>query len=326
MNINVTVNQMLTLFFVLVVGYAARKLKIMSDMTDRLLSKLVVNITVPCTIILAIVDGADGISGGEGALFLLICAAVYAISLLLAFFAPRLLRGGIKDSGLVSFMMAFGNVAFMGFPVCQAIFGSESMFYVALFNIPFTLLVYSVGIVMVSGGQASGAVSPQAEQPAVGSAKRPRAGGFGLRLLLNPSFVSAVAAVALFAFKLRLPGIVSGGVEIISKMTTPSAMLIIGSSLAPVSPRAVFAEWRLYFIAFVKLAVIPAAIWFIMRLFVHDALPLGVLTVLAGMPAATSAPMLAYEYGGNTAFASGGVFLTTLLSVATIPLLTYFLL
>jgi predicted permease len=324
LDIKVTVDQMLVLFLVLVVGYAARKLKIMSDMTDRLLSKLVINIAVPCTIILAIVDGDADTPGGEGALFLLICFAVYAISLLLAFLSPMIFRGRIKDSGLISFMMAFGNVAFMGFPVCQAVFGDASMFYVALFNIPFTLLVYSIGIVMVSGGQTGKAVSPRGDNDGRGAAVRP-ALRFDPRLLLNPSFISAVAALALFAFRLRLPGIVSGGVEIISRMTTPSAMLIIGSSLAPVSPKAVFAEWRLYFLALVKLVVIPVAVWFVMRRFVSDALPLGVLAVLAGMPAATSAPMLAYEYGGNTSLASGGVFLTTLLSVATIPLLTYFL-
>jgi predicted permease len=316
---------MLTLFLVLIVGYAARKLKIMSDVADRLLSKLVINIAVPCTIILAIADPTADISGGEGAVFLLICAAVYAISLLLAFAAPAAFRGKMKDSGLVSFMMAFGNVAFMGFPVCQAIFGNESMFYVALFNIPFTLLVYSVGIVMVSGGQTGEETAGREVQRGTGAAARPRV-KFNLRLLLNPSFISAIAAIALFAFKIRLPGIISGGVEIISRMTTPSAMLIIGSSLAQVSPGAVFAEWRLYFLTFMKLAVMPVAVWIIMRYFVSDALPLGVLVVLAGMPAATSAPMLAYEYGGNTPLASGGVFLTTLLSVVTIPLITHFLL
>jgi predicted permease len=313
---------MLVLFLVLVVGYAARKLKIMSDMTDKLLSKLVVNIAVPCTIILAIVSGDADMPGAQSALFLLLCAAVYAISLLLAFLAPVLFRRRIKDSGLISFMMAFGNVAFMGFPICQAIFGDESMFYVALFNIPFTLLVYSAGIVMVSGGQVK---NPQPGGTGSDAPARP-AVKFNPRLLLNPSFISAIVAVALFAFKLRLPGVVLGGVEIISRMTTPSAMLIIGSSLAPVSPRAVFAERRLYLLALVKLAVIPVAVWLVMRGFVRDALPLGVLVVLAGMPSATSAPMLAYEYGGNTRLASGGVFFTTLLSVFTIPLLTYILL
>jgi predicted permease len=210
----------------------------------------------------------------------------------------------MDDDGLISFMTAFGNVAFMGFPVCQAIFGDGSLFYVAMFNIPFTLLVYSVGIVMVSG----------------------KHGKFDPKILINPSLISAVAAIVLFATGARLPGVVSGGIEIISRMTTPSAMLIIGSSLAAVSPKAVFAERRLYYLAFMKLAAIPAVTWLIMRCFITDPLVLGVLTALSGMPSATSAPMLAFEYGGNARLASGGVFITTLLSVATIPLLMRLLL
>ncbi|MDR2665691.1 MAG: AEC family transporter, partial [Oscillospiraceae bacterium] len=284
MEMTATVNQMLVLFFVLVVGFAARRLGIMTEATDKLLSKLVVNITVPCTIVVAITDGGGDVPRGQAAMFLLICVAVYAIALLLSFAVPTALRAArrkMDDDGLVSFMTAFGNVAFMGFPVCQAIFGDGSLFYVAMFNIPFTLLVYSVGIVMVSGKH--GKLDP--------------------KIFLNPSLVSAIAAIALFVSGARLPGILSGGIEIIGRMTTPSAMLIIGSSLAVVSPRAVFAERRLYYLALMKLVVIPAVTWLVMRRFITDPLALGVLTALSGMPSATSAPMLAFEYGGNARLA-----------------------
>jgi predicted permease len=306
MEIAVTVNQMLVLFLVLAVGFGARKLRIMTEASDKLLSKLVVNITVPCTIIIAITNESGSIPRGQAALFLLIALAVYAMALLLSFASPAALRAArrrMDDDGLISFMTAFGNVAFMGFPVCQAIFGDGSLFYVAMFNIPFTLLVYSVGIVMVSG----------------------KHGKFDPKIFINPSLISAVAAIALFATGARLPGVVSGGIEIIGRMTTPSAMLIIGSSLAAVPPKAVFAEGRLYYLAFMKLAAIPVVTWLVMRCFITDPLVLGVLTVLSGMPSATSAPMLAFEYGGNARLASGGVFITTLLSAVTIPLLTQLL-
>jgi predicted permease len=321
MNIGFTLGRMLTLFIVLAVGFCAHKLKIMTETTDKLLSKLVVNIAVPCTIILSVTTGGENVAGGSGVAFLGISFAVFALALLLALFVTKLFRGKIRDGGLIAFMMAFGNVAFMGFPVCQAIFGDASMFFVALFNIPFTLLVYSYGIVMVSG-KSAGASETETESS---NAAISSPFSLNLRLLLNPSLISALAALALFALGLRPPEIVLGSIELISRMTTPAAMLIIGSSLSSVSPRTVFGEWRLYLLAAVKLIIIPVATWLALRPFVSDPLTLGVLTALSGMPAATSAPMLAYEYGGNTALASGGVFITTALSAATIPLLMYLL-
>ena len=62
------------------------------------------------------------------------------------------------------------------------------------------------------------------------------------------------------------------------------------------------------------------------RLFVADPLYLGVLTVLGAMPVATVATMLTLEYGGDTATACRGVFVTTILSVVTAPAIAYLLL
>lgn len=43
-------------------------------------------------------------------------------------------------------MLVFSNSMFMGFPVLKMIFGPDAIFYAAIFNIPFTILAYSLGI------------------------------------------------------------------------------------------------------------------------------------------------------------------------------------
>ncbi|MBQ8974994.1 MAG: AEC family transporter, partial [Oscillospiraceae bacterium] len=72
--------------------------------------------------------------------------------------------------------------------------------------------------------------------------------------------------------------------------------------------------------------VIPIVTFFILRLFVRDELTLGILTILSAMPTATTATMLSMEYGGNEAAASKVIFMTTLLSIVTIPFIAYLLL
>jgi predicted permease len=134
-----------------------------------------------------------------------------------------------------------------------------------------------------------------------------------------------VASVLIFAFKLTMPKIVSDTASLVGHMTTPGAMLVIGSTLAEIPFREVFSEKRLYPVIVVKLVAIPVATWLILHFFVTDPTALGVLVVEAAMPTATAAAMLSLQYGGNAKLASKGVFLTTLFSVVTIPLLLYIL-
>jgi predicted permease len=52
---------------------------------------------------------------------------------------------------------------------------------------------------------------------------------------------------------------------------------------------------------------------------------LGVIVLICGMPAAASTPILAQAYGGNCKTAAESVFLSTMLSIFTIPLLALLL-
>ncbi|MGI5936443.1 MAG: AEC family transporter, partial [Oscillospiraceae bacterium] len=146
------------------------------------------------------------------------------------------------------------------------------------------------------------------------------------RQFINAPLVSSIVAVLIFAFRIPIPAPVAGATELLGDMVVPAAMLIIGSSLGNMSVKEVFSDWRLYLLAPVKLIAIPVAIWSILRLFVANPLILGIATVLTSMPVATNTTMLCIEYKGNEALASRGVFITTILSVLTIPLIVYLLL
>jgi predicted permease len=137
---------------------------------------------------------------------------------------PRLLRAPKSDHGLYRFMVIFGNVGFMGFPVIQSIFGAGAVFYVSLFNIAFSVLCFSIGIIMVSGKGTK----------------------LELKLLINPTMAVSLLAVLIFYTKLPVPVILKDTVNLVGRMTTPSAMLIIGSTLACISVKEVFSGFRIY--------------------------------------------------------------------------------
>jgi predicted permease len=304
MNVSSILTQMAVLFIIMAVGYAANKWKVLTGESNKLLSKLVMNIAMPCTILHSVLSGEVTATGRDAAVFMLMSAVSFALFFLLAAFLPQLVRAPRDDRGILRYMVVFGTVGFMGFPVIQSIFGTGALFYVTIFNVVFCVLSYSVGILMVSG--KDGKMNPM--------------------MLLNPTMIASVLTVVLFLTKPAVPGVLSDAVGLIGQLTTPSAMLVIGSTLALIPIKEVFGELRLYPLAAVRLLAAPVLTWFVLRLLISDPLMLGVLTVLAAMPAATNAAMMSMEYGGNEKLASKGVFLTTLLSLVTLPLILYVLL
>lgn len=303
MNFSSIIAQMMVLFLILAVGYAGNKAKILNADSNRHISRLILNITMPCTVLYSVMNGNFNTTGREALVFMLFTLVSYAIIYLIAWPVPRLLRFPREDAGIVRFLLAFGNVSFMGYPVIQAIYGDGALFYVTLLGIPFNLLLFSVGMILTSG-------------------KREK---LNIKLFLTPTLFATVASVLIFAFKFTTPKLIVDATSLVGHMTTPGAMLIIGSTLADIPIRDVFSEKRIYPIAVIKLILIPVVTWLVLKFFVFDTQMLGVLIVEAGMPTATAATMLSLQYGGNDKLASKGVFLTTLFSVVTIPLLLYFL-
>ena len=304
MDMQVILSQMVVLFILLAVGFIGGKVKLISVDASKFLSKIVINITSPCTILSSVLSGEVNITTGATMVFLLISFIAHFLFILVSIPAARVLGGDKSNRGLYSYMAAFGNTAFMGFPVIIAIFGNASAFYVALFNIPFFLLTFSVGIMLISG----------------------KGGKFDPKVLVSPMIVSAIVAIVVAVSGLKAPVVITEPIRLLGNITTPGSMLVIGSTLARVSFKEVFSEWRLYPVALLKLVILPVLTWLVFKNFVSSAMLLGVIVILAGMPTAAMAAMVAIEYGGNERIASGGVSMTTLLSGATIPLVVYLLL
>ena len=96
-------------------------------------------------------------------------------------------------------------------------------------------------------------------------------------------------------------------------------MFIIGSILAETKFKTVFNRWTIYF-SFIRLLLIPALILLVCYLLRVDSLVTAVAVVLGATPAGTTTAILAEKYGGDSVFGVQCVFLSTLLSLLSIPL------
>lgn len=305
MHISAVINQMLVLFLIMALGYVANRCKIMNDSSNRFLSKFMMNVTVPAMILSSVME--TEISMDSVALLMIIAAAFLSMALLFlcGLAVSRILRVPLKDRGQYTFMTMFGNIGFMGFPVISSIFGNDAVFYGAIFLIPFNLLLFSLGVILIS---------PRSDAK------------IDLSALRSPTMIASVIAVILFFLRLPIPGVISQTCQLVGDITTPGAMLLIGSTLALMPFKKMFQNWRIYIFTAIKLLALPVITWAVFHPFLSDALLLGVTVLNAAMPVATNTTMLCMEYGGNEPLASEGIFFTTVLSVATIPLIVFILL
>ena len=141
---------MITLFAIVVVGYAAGKLGYLGGTFDKRLSKVVIDITCPALILSSAMTGE--LPDRQYILpLLLISVITYIVLTGMAYLLPRYLTKRIEDEGPVGFALMFGNVGFMGYPVVASIFGHEAIFYAAVLNVVNTFAVFTIGTMLITG-------------------------------------------------------------------------------------------------------------------------------------------------------------------------------
>jgi len=311
MDIYVLLDRIAVLFTLMALGFLLGKTQILTKEGNKTLSKLVLFIAFPGVILGSVLTGDMGVTISNAIQFLLMAFLVFAISFTVAIIIVRLLGGDKSNRGLYILMSVFSNCAFMGLPVVITIFGAPGIYYVALFSIPFTTLVFSVGILLIAGRK-------KGEGGLVAK--------FNPKVLLNPTLIAAILSIPIAISGVRPPNFITESLVLIGYLATPGGMFVIGASLAYVPVKTLFSEWRIIPVSLIRLVVIPVVTWLILRQILSNELMLGVLVVLSAMPVAATASTLSIEYDGNEQLASSGVFLSTLLCAVTLPLIVYFLL
>lgn len=191
------INQMLVLCVPILVGYLAARLGYLDEDLNTKLSRLIVNIALPCLVV-GSAFGTDGLPDAPVVLELMFYSAIgYAIAYLLALAIPALVRSSAAERGIYRFVVVFGNVGFIGYPVLSAIYGPHAVLYAAIAAIPESLILYSAGEQMIRDSAALRAADGTAAGTAGGDSEL----AWGQKIVsflkscVNPTFVAIIASV-----------------------------------------------------------------------------------------------------------------------------------
>ncbi len=299
--------QMLVLLIMLLVGVVCAKTGVIDPDGNKKITRFTLVVPQSCLILASAINIEFEINAAKLAAVFFSGFVMYGV--LAAVGALVWLVLGRKNAlrELFAFMTVFGNVGFMGFPVVRALFGEMAVLYASLLLVPFNMLAYSFGAMLLRGKENNGE-------------------RFDWKILISPPMVSTYVAIVLLFAHIHIPAPVESAVDYMGDMIVPLSMIIIGASLGDMPLKEAMGDWRCYVFSAFRLIVVPVAVFFAMGLFVRDELVLGTMTVQAAMPVAAISAMLALQYGRNAEFASKTVFISTLFSTLTIPLICWGLL
>ena len=208
-----------------------------------------------------------------------------------------------KDYAAVEHIaMMYSNCGFIGIPLINSVLGSKGVFLLTAYMTVFNILTWTHGLILLNGKF---------------SAKRLKEG------LLAPIVVCTVIGAILFFLQIRIPSPLIDSMEYIADMNTPLAMMIAGFSVAQTDLKKICFHVRTYWISFIKLMVMPLAVLVFLAFFPFDRDVAYTPLVAAACPTATTLTMMAIRFERNYTYSSGIFSFSTVLSVFTIPAITF---
>lgn len=294
-----SLSKMLVILCGIAAGYLANRLGIMGGETDQKFSKLILTITLPAMTVGAVATSEELPDTRTLLSILLVAGIYYALAFLAAAVLPPLLGGTAGQKGVWRFALCFSNVGFIGIPVSTLFFGEEALIYAVILMLPFNLLSYGFGALMLTGGIRD----------------------FRWKQMVSPCVVASLIALVLTLARIRPPALMGECLSFVGEITVPMSLLIIGSLLAGLPVGQVFASVRLWALTAIRLVGLPVALYLLLRLLGMEGLVMQVAVVQMAMPVAANGTMLSLEYGGDTRCMAQATFLTTLLAMVTVPLL-----
>ena len=297
----VLIEKMALLVMLLALGYLCARLKLVGPEFNKGLSKLVINVFLAGMILSSVINKKLEMTGGDVAFGLLMMTLSMLICVGIGWLSPTLLRIKDGDKGMYRILAAFMNNGFMGFPLVAAVYGENTVFFASLSNIPFNLLLYTVGVMLLQKGDKNTK--------------------FSIKSVINVPIVATLIAVVIFIFEIPMPKLVDDVADTLSAATVPLSMMCVGLSLGSVSLKEALLQPRLYGISLVRLLICPLAVWLVLRIFITNPVILGTIVILSACPSAIICTILGIQYGRDGVESSEAIFISTMLSMITIPLL-----
>lgn len=304
-NLILSIEIVLPLFIVMVVGFFCKTIGVVSQEFARKINGVVFRVFLPVLLCKNIYQSSLSSLSSPG-VFLYAFVGILVMFLLCVAIVPRLEKSPQKSAAMMHAMFR-SNYAYFGIPLVQAIFPNQDTSIASLLVVvvvPFFNVLAVIVLETSRGGKAN-----------IGQILR--------RIATNPLILGSLCGLVILLSGTRIPSLIQKPVDDLAKVATPLALFLLGASM-DFSKTGAHAKQLLCVVA-AKLAIFPLLGVGIAALLGMRNVELASVMIIFGAPTAVNSAIMSQQMGADGDLATEAVVFTTVFSIVTVFLLVFLL-
>lgn len=289
------------LLIYLLVGVYARRKNIITENSQQSFIDFLIRIALPCMVFESFNQELTAEQLLSASLILVVAFAVSLFSLLLGKVLFR--HYPARRKSILRYGALISNSGFAGLPLVESAYGGLGLFYASVFIIPNRIFMWSAGISLFTQADFKSRIK---------------------NILLNPGIIAVFLGIFRMLTRFPFPDFADTAIKSIGNCTASLSMIVVGTILADIPPKSVF-DRDAFWLSFIRLLALPGFTLILLKMANFDITATAVAVILTAMPVGTTTALLGKKYHADAEFASKCVFVSTALSLVTVPVLTLFL-
>ena len=305
----IILKQLITMLIIMCVGVIIKKRNLLTNDGIKGLSVVLSKVAVPFMIINLLQRSYTNELLNE---FIFVSISTYLLCVLFTLIflvISKLFKMNFKDSTLFSISAVYSNVAFMGQPLILALFGESGLIYcvavIIVQNIYF--VTFGVSLLIRNDNKKFSIIE------------------FLKLIFFNDIFISSLIGFFLFFNEIILPESIKNALQYANNSTIFISMIIIGGLLSDANFKKVIKDYKIYIFFILNLIIMPILTKFILEFFIENDIIINVMIILMGTPTAAAMPAFCDRYNADSIKAAEYVFVSTIISFFTLPLIAQLL-
>lgn len=303
---NILIEQMIIFFIIMCCGFVGAKIRLLTPEILKAISELIISLICPMMVLCIYPSAVQGGNAGEIALSVMpMCALMYAGLSVFSFLLATILgfRGDKKKIFMAQSL--FGNLGFFGLPLVNEIFDATGRMAFSFCIVIDSLFLWTEGVILTSGEDGNQKISVR----------------MMLKKMANPVTVGVIVGLILMAFKVSPNSLMLRSFDSIGSCAKSLALIYIGGTIAGMEIGSLKKAWPTLFVVLLKMVIMPVVAFRLMTYFGINKTATEALVLVLALPSMASLPVMARNFGSSESdYAAQGVFIITLLSLVTIPL------
>lgn len=296
-----------TIIIMFMTGYFLTRAGWLNDQISDTFSKIILFVSLPCYMVYNLTSTFSRSLLESLAVNLIVPFLTIGLSYVIGIIVSNIMKIKKNRKGIFRSIFFSSNTIFIGLPINLALFGEKSVPYVLLYYIANTTFFWTLGAYEISKDGIS-------EEKVKFFSKAT------LKQIFSPTLIGFMIGIVLILLNIKLPAFILNSCKYFGDLTTPLAMLFIGIVLFSVKIKSLKIDLDTVVLTLARFIICPVIVILLTHIFKTPPLMAKVFVIQSAMPAMTCTSIVAKGYGADYEYATVVTVVTTILSMAVIPI------